>query len=426
MEYIDEMSVKPLNIIISLAAFATTLAVSCGGSGSSNDKPENPDDSGETTVSSALDKYWADDCSGSLGIQLGNLPTSSAKAGEPRMYLGGSLLYVTGMNCYNLFVQCHESDNMDTDQMEKTVKVLADEQVPIVRFSCSPFYANQMHYYTNQKEKYLANLSRLADLCDQNHILLIPSVFWNSGCIPEYLDEELSSWGDTNSKTYSFMISYTTDIVNVLKDHKCIAAWEFGNEFNLQADIASEGYPEISAAAVGTAYKGFAQTVKSLDLQGRIICSGNSVMRNAQWNRANNGTWTNDTFDQYREITGIFTPDPMNGMSEHIYEDARVFSDLGNVNLTYQLIYAKKVAASLGKVYYVGEFTGPATAVGDSVKVKKHYAAQYAQKIQLSLIWNYAYKGDIEYSFKAGTLNGDMAFELMRRYNNLFKKMKPE
>ena len=84
------------------------------------------------------------------------------------------------------------------------------------------------------------------------------------------------------------MIDYTKDIVNTLKDHKCLAAWEFGNEFNLGADIDIAGYAEFPAAAVETACKGFAETVASLDPQDRLILSGHSVMRNAQWNLAHN------------------------------------------------------------------------------------------------------------------------------------------
>ena len=371
----------------------------------------------------APDVYWEDGYSGKYGIQIGSAINDSK---APRMQLGGNPLYVTGVNCYNLFVQCHETDNMETNEMQETVSVLAEEKVPIVRFSCSPFYASQMHFYTEQKEKYLSNLNKLAEMCDEKHILLIPSVFWNTSCIPEYFGESIAAWGDEGSKTYGFMVSYTTDIVNTLKNHKCIAAWEFGNEFNLAADIGSQGYPDIPAKAVSTAYHGFAQTIQALDNHGRLICSGNSVMRNAQWNLANNGSWNNDSFKQYVEITGVMTPDPMKGMSEHIYEESRVFSDLGTLNRTYQIIRAKEAAKSLGKVYYVGEFTGPKTANGDSTIVKKHYASYLSQKVQLSLIWNYALRGEIEWSFKAGTEYGDMAFKYMRKYNELFKDIKPE
>ncbi len=378
---------------------------------------ENTEENDKGSEGYAIDAYWADNYSGAYGIQI-ETPTGSST----RMTLGGKPLYVTGVNCYNLFVQCHESNAMATTDMEQTVAVMAEKGVPIVRFSCSPFYARQMTYYVDQKAKYLANLEKLAELCDENHILLIPSVFWNTACIPEYCGEELKAWGDTKSKTYQFMVEYTKDIVNTLKGHKCLAAWEFGNEFNLAADIASAGYPDIPAAAVGEAYKGFAETVSSLDTQGRMISTGNSVMRNAQWNLANNGSWNNDTFKQYVSITEVMTPNPMDGMSEHIYEDARVFADLGELNKTQQIIRAKEAAASLRKGYYVGEFTGPGCKT-DTAAVKKHYTTYFSQKVQISLIWNYALKGDIEYSFKAGTPGGEMAFRQMRNYNDKFKNL---
>ncbi len=217
------------------------------------------------------------------------------------------------------------------------------------------------------------------------------------------------------------MLSYTEDIVNTLKDHKSLVMWEFGNEFSLQADIEMAGYPAISAADVKTAYKGFAEKILSLDPHRRIVASGNSIMRNSQYHQYTEKSWTVDSWDQYKQITGILTPEPMKGMSEHIYEDARQFSDKGTVERTDQIAYAKQAAAALGKAYYVGEFTGPNTASGDSLTVRRHFIAYYAQKVQLSLMWNYALRADIEYSFKADTPYGNMAFNLMREFNERFK-----
>ncbi|MBR5034161.1 MAG: cellulase family glycosylhydrolase [Bacteroidales bacterium] len=379
------------------------------------DTPDNP----EKDTRSALDRYWSDDYSGAIGIQQGQHIVNGATV--PRMYLGGKLLYVSGMNCYNFFVQCHESNGMNTTNMEETVEVLKKEQVPIVRFSGSPYSSSQFHYYFDQKQKFLDNLDHLADLCDEAHILLVPSIFWNTGSVPDYYKEVPAAWGDKSSKTYAHMLSYTTDIVNTLKDHKCVAMWEFGNEFNLAADIAMAGYADIPARAVETAYKGFADLIKTLDPHNRVIASGNSIMRNSQLHQMQFASWGTDSFDEYVEACGIFNPDPMTGMSEHIYEDARVFSDKGTVGRSEQISYAKQAAAQLNKVYYVGEFTGPATAKGDSLMIRKHFISYYAQRVQVSLMWNYALKGDIEWSFKADTPYGNMAFNLMREYNERFK-----
>lgn len=376
-------------------------------------------DNPEKDTRSALERYWADDYTGELGIQIGERVINGVSV--PRMFLGGKPLYVTGMNCYNLFVQCHEADKMNTTNMEETVEIFIKEQVPIVRFSCSPFYATQFHYYFDQKQKYLENLEHLATLCDEAHILLIPSIFWNTSAVPTYYGESANAWGQTTSKTYAHMLSYTTDIVNTLKGHKCLAMWEFGNEFSLAADIEMAGYPAISARDVETAYKGFAEKILSLDEHKRVVSTGNSIMRNSQYHQMTSKTWDTDTWEQYKEITSIMTPDPMLGISEHVYEDARSFSDKGTVNRSEQIALAKQVANELGKGYYVGEFTGPKTAEGDSLKIRRHLIAYFAQRVQISLMWNYALKGDIEWSFKADTPYGNMAFNLMREYNERFK-----
>lgn len=383
---------------------------------------KSPTEDPEKDTRSALERYWADDYAGEIGIQQGEITVYGAAV--PRMFLGGKPLYVTGMNCYNLFVQCHEANRMNTDQMEQTVEVLKKEQVPIVRFSGSPFYAGQFHFYFEQKDKYLANLEHLAQLCDEAHILLIPSFYWNTASVPDYYKEVPTAWGDKNSKTHAHMLSYATDIVNTLKDHKCVAMWEFGNEFSLAADIGMAGYTDIPASVVETAYKDFAELVKSLDPHSRVVASGNSIMRNSQYHQMKYASWGTDSFEEYVEVCGIFNPDPMTGMSEHIYEDARVFSDKGTVGRSEQISLAKEAAARLGKVYYVGEFTGPKTAEGDSLKVRKHFISYYAQRVQISLMWNYALKGDIEWSFKADTPYGRMAFNLMREYNERFKTVK--
>lgn len=401
---------KFLYTAVAVLAFVLMAASGCD---------KNPQDDPAKDSRSALERYWADDYAGELGIQIGSYVINGN--GVPRLFLGGKPLYVTGMNCYNLFVQCHEANSMNTTNMEQTVEVLKNEQVPIVRFSCGPFYATQFHFYFDQKDKYLANLERLATLCDEAHILLIPSIFWNTSAVPTYYGESANAWGQTTSKTYAHMLDYTTDIVNTLKGHKCLAMWEFGNEFSLAADIEMAGYPAISARDVETAYKGFAEKILSLDEHKRVVSTGNSIMRNSQYHQMTSKTWDTDSWEQYKEITSIMTPEPMLGMSEHIYEDSRSFSDKGTVNRSEQVALAKQVAAELGKGYYVGEYTGPKTANGDSLMIRRHLIAYYAQRVQISLMWNYALKADIEYSFRADTPYGNMAFNLMREYNERFK-----
>ena len=358
----------------------------------------------------ALEAYWADDYDGKLGIQVSGGST-------PMMMLAGEPLYVTGVNCYNLFNQSISS-SMSIADMKETVAELVEQKVPVVRFNCNIYHASELPLYFEKKEQYFANLTKLAQLCDEAHILLVPSVFWQIATLPEYYSEALEEWGNTNSDIYKFMLTYTAEVVNVLKGHKCLAAWEFGNEFNLAADIDIAGYPNITAVQIGTALKGFADVVASLDPQGRLISSGHSVMRNAQWHLAHENNWTTDSFSQYVEMTGVMTPEPMKGMSEHIYEEARAFSDRGKLDRSGQIANSMECAKSLGKVFYVGEFTGPSDANSDVVK--SHYETYYDLGVQLSLIWNFSLRGNVEHSFKADTREGNIAFGFMRDLNQRF------
>lgn len=386
----------------------------------------------------APEKYWKDNYSGKLGIQMGK-----SAHGAARMMLAGAQLYTTGLNVYNLFAQSWERDNMGTGRIDQTIEVLAQEKVPIVRFSCSPFYGgdgldnpskvNQWKlYYEKQKEKYFANLEYLAQKCDENHILLIPSFFWAIGSVPMYLTSKdpsdpqvTNDLGKEGTRSTEFIRTYTKEVIDVLKDHKCVAAWEFGNEFNLSVDIPGDGTP-WSGSNLAKASKVFADVCMANDPHQRLVMSGYSIMRNSQYNQYTLGTWTTDTFDEYCKINKILYPDPMNGISEHIYGEDRVFADLGSLNLTQTVIRLKEMASSLNKVCYVGEFIGPITSKKDYAVVEKFYKCFTAQRVQLTLNWCYSLEGTIEYSYKAGTEEGDFVFKTIRQTNVKLGKIKQD
>jgi len=400
---------KTLVVLATILALAACKKNSGGGGDTPSDEPQY-----------APELYWADDYSGPYGLQVGQ----SNRTKSPRIMLAGVQLYTTGVNNFDLFTQSFTKAKFDRDIIDKTVDVLKTERVPIVRFSCTPFYAQWMGYYFDNKEEYFSTLDYLATKCDEAHVLLIPSIYWNTSCMPTYYGEKLTAWGDTGSQTYKFMQTYTKEVVDCLKGHKSLAAWEFGNEFNLAADIGIGGYEQMGANCVQTALKGFAEVCLANDPHGRLTCSGNSVMRNAQYHLYYEKSWQTDSYSEYVQMTEMMTPAPMLGISEHVYDEAREFSDLGKQTLDNQLIYAERCAASIGKVYYVGEFTGPdSTGSSYEENVTRHYQAHYANRVQLSLVWNFDYDGGTEHSFKADTDRGDFTFGLMRKYNKKFAEL---
>ncbi len=53
--------------------------------------------------------------------------------------------------------------------------------------------------------------------------------------------------------------------------------------------------------------------------------------------------------------------------------------------------------------------------------IRAHFDLYYKKKVQLFLIWNYDFDGRTEYSFMAGTDQGNTAFGLIREYNDKIK-----
>lgn len=404
-----------------------------GGNGSGNTpkveiKPVQDPIDGEFTYEYALDRYWADDYEGPYGIKVGRI---SAISPDNRMILAGQPLYAAGINCYNLMTQDKDCGDAGFEKVKQTISILAEEKVPIVRFSVIPWGADDINNkYVANKAAYLQRLDQIATLCDEKHILLVPSVCWEITQMikstGEYTPESIAPWGNLKSKVYLLMIDMAADLVNTLKDHKSIAMWEFGNEMNLQADIDGGGeYPALRADAVQRAARGFAKKCFELDPHQRLVGSGYSIMRNAQWHLYKEKNWNNDSYDQYVEMTGLMTPEPMMGMSEHHYiSDRRKFSDLGELDHRNQIKYAKKCAAELGKVFYCGEFTGPACDNVGLTYPEQYYDDFFEERVQISMVWNFILEGNASGAdFRPGEENTKGLFTKMRSINDQFKAL---
>lgn len=417
-----------LVLLVSVAAFTGCNKKSISKDPSSKEaiKPVQDPIIGDFKYEYALDKYWADGYDGPYGIKVGKIMAISS---YNRMILAGQPLYVAGINCYNLMTQNEDTGDANFEKVKKTIDILAQEKVPIVRFSVIPWGDKQINEdYLGNKEAYLKRLDQIATLCDEKHILLVPSLCWEITnmikATGEYSDVSIEAWGDNTSKIFKLMLELANDMVTTLSGHKCIAMWEFGNEMNLQADIDVANYPNLPADAVQRAAREFARKCFELDPHQRLVGSGYSVMRNAQYNLYKNNSWTNDTYAQYVEITKLMTPDPMMGMSEHHYSDKRVFADLGEQSHAGQITYAKKCAGELGKVFYVGEFTGPACGDGNQQIADQLYDDFFNARVQISMIWNFTYDGSPSGAdFRPGESGCTATFAKMRAINEQFKAL---
>jgi hypothetical protein len=179
--------------------------------------------------------------------------------------------------------------------------------------------------------------------------------------------------GNPESQSIAFIRRYTAEVVERYKDSPAIWGWEFGNEYNLDADLPNArdhrppvqpqlGTPKERTARdepkfpqVRTAFVAFAETVRRFD-RTRIILSGNAIPRPSAWHNLHEKTWTADTEAQFGEILLRDNPDPMNGISVHLYRDPKGLYPGGARSLDEAVGLAAQFAARAGKPLFLGEF----------------------------------------------------------------------
>ena len=411
---------------------------STGGTGTTT--PVSYPDPVEPVVNEIIEAYWSDENTINYGL----------KVSSGTLTLNGNAFYGMGANFYNLFNNSFRSTGVfDLGRAFQGLRVLAESKIPVIRFNVmgydrATWYRTNVRdgvdtaLYVNHRQAYLSALKALADEAERLHIGLIPSFIWCHDDIPNYYDEPLNYIGRADSQTVSHIRQFTQDIVDTLKDNKSVWGFEFGNELSLAADLPNwteHTLPsppwsarktrtiedKITADAVNYIYRVFAETVKANDPHNRMILSGNGEIRASQYNQWKHGTWTKDTVDQYREVSGYLNPNPMDTVTEHLYDISTFASGVQKL-----LDYARAV----NKTAVIGEFgatipTGTKPTAGNFETWNNFINIIVSNKVPLSLVWNYTAVGTtVEYSFNESTEYGRSILYLVISANNRFAELK--
>ena len=367
--------------------------------------------------------YWQDKTD--LGIQVDE---------NGVMKLAGKDLYIAGTNCYNLFNQCF--GDFSSAEAKRTLDVLKENGISLVRFNCGGYLYDYIDLYAQNSEGYLDLLREIVDYAEELEIGLIPSFFWLYHAVPDYYDEPLRSWGRADSKTVQFLCDYTAAVVSKLKDSKAIFAWEFDNEFNLSCDLpnADEHMPALpahsnrnqrtaedylSATDVNYAIERFSQTIRAIDSTGRMITSGNATLRPSQYNQLKYNSWEQDTYEEYKHITAMFTPDGVDTISEHVYfQSQKTFGK--DLSLSQYLSYVTQAAKELKKAYFVGEWGGGSDE--DMASYREIGNDFVDAGVQVCLFWNFNLnENSVEYSFSADSVRGKRIFAVLAELNHRYQ-----
>ena len=310
------------------------------------------------------------------------------------LLLHGVSFHGIGVNYYDAFTRT--LDQPARTNYDAGFRELAARRIPFARFSAGGYWPQDWALYQTNRVDYFARLDGVVKSAEQHDIGLIPSFFWNLSTVPDLVGEPCNHWGDTNSRTIAFMREYTRELITRYSESPAIWGWEFGNEYNLAADLpnAAEHRPpvapglgtpahrtaedDLTHAAIRVALREFALEVRKYDPQ-RIVISGNAFPRLSAWHQSQAKTWQNDTREQFAAMLAADNPSPINTLSVRGYD---LTTDIGRLD------QAITVARTTKQPLFVGEFGVPGHAIAESkMKFAQILSAIETNHVPLSALW---------------------------------------
>jgi len=311
-----------------------------------------------------------------------------------------------GVNYWDAFY--HALGNPGQTRYQQGFAALKELGIPYCRFMAGGFWPNDWRLYLDKPAEYFAIMDAVVKSAEENGIGLIPSLFWSYAAVPDIVGEPMDQWADPKSKTQAFMRRYVKEVVTRYANSPAIWGWEFGNEYNLAADLpnASEHRPktmpklgtptergkhdELTHLMIRTACQAFAREVRKYD-SSRIITSGNSFPRPSAWHQRQELSWTADTREQYLTMLLGDNPGPIDVCSGHLYpNDEKRFG--GTVSYEELLKISLEACNKAGKSLFVGEFGAGENLGPDQAHQKFTEMLTALEKvgIPLAAVWDFS------------------------------------
>ncbi|MFP4057822.1 MAG: cellulase family glycosylhydrolase [Candidatus Brocadiia bacterium] len=320
-----------------------------------------------------------------------------------------------GVNYFDAFTRTL-ADPSDTSYRAGFAE-LARRGIPFARICGGGFWPADWRLYREEPERYFRLLDGVVRAAEAQGVGLIPSLFWHSATVPDLVGEPRDQWGNPHSRTHAFMRRYVAQVVARYRDSPALWGWEFGNEYNLAADLPNAarhrppvvprlGTPErrsarddLSHEMIAVAFAAFAREVRKHDPH-RLISTGNSLPRPSAWHQWREGTWEPDSPEQFaRRLLGD-NPDPVDVVSVHVYPGAAARRFGRGASLAELLEVAAGVAARAGKPLFVGEFGAwdrdrPGGAA-ERAAFRRVLAAVVEARVPLAALWVYDFDHQAE------------------------------
>lgn len=316
----------------------------------------------------------------------------------------GQPVQAIGVNYYNLLDRAEKEP--DGESWRDSLRRLKAADIPFVRFRCGAWSIADWDLYRSDKPEYLRRMDGLVRAAEEIGIGLIPSLFWSRWSASDMVAEPVGRLGVADSKVRAFMHQYVAEIVGRYRQSPAIWGWEFGNEYNLCADLpnAANHRPpvppkrygigprtaadDLSLAAVQSAIEDFGSSVRAIDPR-RALFTGNSLPRENAWHNTHEKKWTKDSREQFLEMLLASNPNPVDTLTVHYYPgvDTRYGSWCADTDA--MLVTLMEAARSSGKPLFLGEI-GPAeklSATEDRAVFTALLAAVERHRVPLAAVW---------------------------------------
>lgn len=339
-----------------------------------------------------------------------------------------------GVNFFQAFnVLIKKPDNRD---FVEGFRILRDNYgIPFVRLAGSPFAHAEWKLYDRNPQEYFRRMDLVVAEAEKTGLGLIPSLFWSTVSVPDYLDEPVSAIGNPDSKTRAFMRRYATDIATRYKNSPAIWGWEIGNEYMLGADLPKLNHlppkkigtnqvrtaaDKLTRADILSLYGDIYKTLRQIDPE-RIIVTGDSRTRASAWHNHYQDSWGSDTPEQWVEMFNKDTPDEFGVVSVHLYPgmDGDCFKNPKDppkkaTGVSLEEIFKVVVgeARKRGKIVWCGEFGDEGSTPESRAMIDRMIRIIEDNGIELSAPWNFVAAG----TFQGGDQGNDITTGNARSY----------
>lgn len=336
-------------------------------------------------------------------------------------WLNGRPCRALGVNYFDCFMRLLTEDEVAyqaaRQRYEAGFRELKQLGLSFIRFNAGGFYPKDWRLYEQSPDVYFARLEALVRTAEREGLGLVPSLFWTFFTQSARAGEPLAALGDVNSRTHALMRQYVRDVVARLHTSPAIWAWEFGNEYNLEADLPNQpdahrrwfhphlGMPDapspedvLTSRHLRIAWQTFAEAVRALDPH-RPLFTGNACPRRSAWHLEHAKSWQFDSPEQWALALEKQNPAPYGALSLHFYPyHPHDDTGLAGHPPAATLAAAAAQARRTGQPLWVGEFgTSPrADAATRAQQLAALLTLLEQHGVTLAAVWVYDYPAQPE------------------------------